>query len=110
MNKYQFYVLRREEDYQEFVNSYWSRDMDHSCQQFAFDSANNISNPWELCGILSKSLPFVETDMFIMVSLRDPVFSGGYGCPEPGLEEEIFVPWRDGDPYPPGWSCNTLRL
>ena len=71
--------------------------MDHSCQQFAFDPANNISDPWELCGMLSKSLPFVESDMFIMVSLRDSTISNGYGCPEPGLEDEIFVPWREDD-------------
>ena len=66
---------RREEDYQEFVNSYWSRDMDHSCQEFAFDPASNVSDPWELCGMLSKSLPFVESDLFVMVSLRDSVIS-----------------------------------
>ena len=87
---------RREEDYQEFVNSYWSRDMDHSCQDFAFDPANNVSDPWELCGMLSKSLPFVESDLFVMVSLRDTAISRDYGCPEPGLEEEVFAPWRAG--------------
>ena len=70
-----FLLIRREEDYQEFVNSYWSRDMDHSCQDFAFDPGHNVSDPWELCGMLSKSLPFVESDLFIMVSLRDSVIS-----------------------------------
>ena len=70
-----FLLIRREEDYQEFVNAYWSRDMDHSCQDFAFDPGHNVSDPWELCGMLSKSLPFVESDLFIMVSLRDSVIS-----------------------------------
>ena len=49
--------------------------MDHSCQDFAFDPGHNVSDPWELCGMLSKSLPFVESDLFIMVSLRDSVIS-----------------------------------
>ena len=66
---------RRQDDYQRSVNSYWSRDVDRSCQDFAFDPANNVSKPEELCGLLSKSLPFIATDVFVMVSLRDPVIS-----------------------------------
>ena len=70
--------------------------MDHSCQDFAFDPANNVSDPWELCGMLSKSLSFVKSDLFIMVSLRDSTISNGYGCPEPGMEDEIFIPRKEG--------------
>ena len=70
--------------------------MDHSCQDFAFNPANNISDPWELCGMLSKSLPFVKSDLFVMISQRDTAISRDYGCPEPGLEDEVFVPWKEG--------------
>jgi len=71
---------RREDNYQKFVNGYWSRDMDHSCQEFAFDPNNNVSKPEEMCGILSQSLPFIKTDTFILVSMKDTAISRDYGC------------------------------
>ena len=87
---------RRAEGYQQFVNSFWARDADHSCQQFAHKPSNNVSDPDELCGILSQSLSFVSTDIFILVSLRDTLISRDYGCPESGLEEEVILPWMSG--------------
>jgi len=90
---------RRDEDYQQFVNTYWKRDMDHSCQDFAFDPANDIEKPEEQCGILSQSLPFVRTDMFILVSLRDIAISRDYGCPQHGEEDVVIIPWMTGMHY-----------
>ena len=49
---------RRMDDYQQFVNSFWSRDTDHTCQEFAFNSENIVTKPEEQCSILSQSLPF----------------------------------------------------
>ena len=87
---------RRSDGYQKSVNMFWSRDMDHSCQHFVFNPAHNVTEPEEVCGILSRSLSFITTDIFILVSLRDSTISVGYGCPQPGLEDEIFLPWMAG--------------
>ena len=84
---------RRKDGYQQFVNGYWSRDMDHSCQEYAFNPENRVQKPEEQCGILSKALPFIKTDMFILVSLKDPAISNDYGCFFKGNKDRLAAEW-----------------
>ena len=87
---------RRANDYQHFVNSFWSRDMDHSCQEFAYNLENNVTKPEEMCGILSQSLSFITTNIFISVSLQDTAIGPDYSCPQQGAEDEVLLPWMSG--------------
>ena len=64
-------------------------------QNFALGPDSTEPEPYELCGILSRSLPFISSRLFVLVSLVDPTISRDYGCPEPGREEEVLVPWLD---------------
>merc|ERR1712020_7057 len=36
---------KRKNDYQHFLNGYWSREMDESCQEYAFDPENRVQKP-----------------------------------------------------------------
>jgi len=81
---------RRQPGYQDFVNEFWHRDPDHSCQAFANDPTNNITDPSSLCGILSQSYRFISTPLLILVSLQDTAISRDYGCPQ---DDELIMEW-----------------
>ena len=84
---------RRQKNYQRDLATFWSRNPDTSCRLYMEEHGQELTTEEASCGILSQYLPFVSTPLFIAVSQLDSTISKGQGCPKPGSEEEILVPW-----------------
>ena len=68
----------RQPDYQDNLTSFWGRQMDESCLQFAAE--NGVDSAGELCGVTANFVPFVSTPLVVLSSHEDTAFTAGFGC------------------------------
>ena len=85
---------RRQENYQRDLSTYWSREVDSSCSLYMEEHGAEYSSEEAACSILSQYISFISSPLFIAVSQVDSTISQGQGCPVPGSEEDILVPFE----------------
>ena len=68
----------RQPDYQDNLTSFWGRQMDESCLQFAAE--NGVDSAGELCGVTANFVHFVSTPLVVLSSHEDTAFTAGFGC------------------------------